>query len=91
MSCSGFDPNTSLFAGLDTATLQAALSSAQAALIALDSGKQTVNVQVTGGGQHREVTFAKIDRGGLVNLIRQLQAQLGIIAAPRTRARIRFH
>lgn len=86
-----FDPNTSVFDGLDTQTLQAALASAQTALIALNSGQQAVTVEVTGGGQHRSVTYQRANEAALVNLIRQLQAQLGIISSPRRGARIRFH
>lgn len=82
MAC-GFDPNTSILAGLDTATLQKMLTEAQLALARFSTGAQEVSVVVTGGGQHREVTFAKTDMGSLVQWIKLLQAQLGIIKTPR--------
>lgn len=85
-----FDPSTSLFAGLDEATLRAALLQAQTAMIALTTGEKEASVEVTGGGQHRAVTFTQTDMAKLTNLIRMLQAQLGIISTPRSRARISF-
>ena len=85
-----FNPNTSLLAGVDTTALQGWLSDAQAALAALNTGQREITIIVTGGGQHREVTFQKTDTAALANWIRTLQAQLGIIPAPRTRARITF-
>lgn len=91
MSC--FDPNTSLLAGVDRTTLQNWLTAALLALMSLNSGQRVVSVQVTGGGQHREVTYRN-DPDGLSQLaewIRLLQAQLGIIPAPRRRARITYN
>lgn len=85
-----FDPSTSIFAGMSTEALQAALTSAQMALIALNSGEKEAEVQVTGGGQHRMVKFVPAQIGNLTVLIRQLQAQLGIIPEPRQRVRISY-
>lgn len=91
--CSGFDPATSLLAGVDAQTLQTWLSAAQTALMKLNMpGSTVVTVEVTGGGQHRAVTFRN-DPNGLSQLqewIRLLQAQLGVIASPRRRGRIVF-
>lgn len=89
MSC-GFNPSTSLLAGVDTATLQGWLADAQSALARLSTGAQEVTVIVTGGGQHREVTFAKPDMGALTQWIRMLQAQLGIIHNGRRAIAVRF-
>ena len=89
MAC-GFNPSTSLLAGVDTATLQGWLSDAQAALAKFSTGAQEVTIIVTGGGQHREVTFAKPDMGSLSNWIRMLQAQLGLITRPRSAISVRF-
>lgn len=89
MSC-GFNPNTSLLAGVDTVTLQGWLSDAQAALAKLSTGTQEVTIIVTGGGQHREVTYARPDMGALSNWIRMLQAQLGIITRPRRAIGVSF-
>lgn len=91
MSC--FDPNTSLLAGVDPALLRTWLTQAQSALMSLNTGQRVVTVQVTGGGQHREVTYRN-DPNSLAQLqewIRLLQAQLGIICAPRQRRRIVFN
>ncbi len=82
MAC-GFDPNTSILAGLDNATLQKMLTEAQLALSRFSTGAQEQTVVVTGGGQHREVTFAKTDMATLVQWIKLLQAQLGIVCRPR--------
>lgn len=82
MAC-GFDPNTSILAGVDRTTLQGWLSDAQAALARFSTGAQEVQVVVTGGGQHREVTFGKTDIGTLTQWIKLLQAQLGTITRPR--------
>lgn len=87
MAC--FDPATSLLAGVDPATLQSWLTQAQMALMSLNTGQKVVTVEVTGGGQHRSVTYRN-DANGLSQLaewIRLLQAQLGIIPTPRQRAR----
>lgn len=89
MSC-GFNPNTSLLAGVDSATLQGWLSDAQAALAKFNTGQKEVTIIVTGGGQHREVTFAKPDMGALTQWIKLLQAQLGLIASPRRGIRVSF-
>ena len=91
MTC--FDPTTSVLAGTDPALLRTWLTQAQAALASLNMGQRVVTVQVTGGGQHREVTYRN-DPNSLSQLmewIRLLQAQLGIIPAPRRRARLTFN
>jgi hypothetical protein len=79
----GYDLTQTPLAGVATVTLQSWLSDAQAALAALNTGRREVTVIVTGGGQHREVTFQKTDQAALLNWIRMLQAQLGIIATTR--------
>lgn len=85
-----FDRNTSLLAGMSEKELRAYLSSLQQALIALGTGTSVTNVQVTGGGQHRSVTYAAADTGKITWLIRQVQAQLGIIPSPRQSAGVSF-
>jgi hypothetical protein len=88
-----FDPNTSIFAGMDRAALQQALTNAQAKRLELAMGEKVVNVEVTGGGQHRSVTYRN-DPNSLAmldDLIRQLQSQLGIIPEPRARRRLTFN
>lgn len=81
-------PPPSVLAGLDPATLQTWLTQAQTALAALNSGQRVVTVTVTGGGQHREVTYRN-DPNSLAMLnawIIQLQGQLGIRGRSRRRA-----
>lgn len=81
-------PPPSVLAGLDQATLQAWLAQAQAALNTLMQGQRVVTVTVTGGGQHREVTYRN-DPNSLAMLnawILQLQRQLRIPGRSRRRA-----
>lgn len=73
-----FNPNHSVFAGMDPATLQAALSSAQAALIALQTGAQVMTVSYGEGNGMKRVEYRATNIGGLVQLITELQAQLGL-------------
>lgn len=82
MSC-GFNPNASILAGVPTVTLQQWLLDAQTALAKLSTGTREMTIIVTGGGQHREVTYAKSDMGSLTQWIGLLQAQLGLINRPR--------
>jgi hypothetical protein len=89
MAC-GFNPSTSILAGLDAATLQTMLTNAQLALGKFATGQQEVTIIVTGGGQHREVTFARPDMGALTQWIKLLQAQLGIITQPRRAIPVSF-
>ena len=85
-----FDPNKSLLAGMTPAQLQTSLSSLQTAMIELAAGGKPQTVEMTGGGQHRAVTFNKADITQMQYLIRLIQAQLGIIEAPRMGVRIGF-
>jgi hypothetical protein len=59
-------------AGVDRDTLQAWLTSAQSALNTLALGQKEITVIVTGGGQHREVTFERNP-----NSMAQLRAWIG--------------
>lgn len=78
----------SIFAGMDTTTLQQALANAQAALIALQTGSKGVSFSYTQGDGAKSVTYTPANIGALTALIRQLQQQLGIIC--RARRPIRF-
>jgi hypothetical protein len=78
-----YDITKTVLAGVDNTTLQTWLSQAQAALNALVTGQQAVTVTVTGGGQHREVSFNKTNQANLIAWINMLQAQLGIKRTPR--------
>lgn len=81
-----FDPAKSVFSGMTTVQLQAALSSAQTAYINLSSGAQAVDVSYTQGESAKRVTFIQTDLAKLNALIRELQACLGIVRHPRQRA-----
>lgn len=66
--------------GVDRATLQVWLSEAQSALKTLAMGQREITVIVTGGGQHREVTFDR-NQNSMAQLrawIGELQRALGI-------------
>lgn len=77
------DLSQTVLAGVDDATLRQWLAEAQAALASLNTGRREVTVIVTGGGQHREVTFDKTSQAQLINWIRMLQTQLGIVPQSR--------
>lgn len=81
-----FNPNTSLLAGMDTTTLQQNLTEAQQAYINLSTGGQGETYSYTQGDGARAVTYTRANIGALVQLIKLLQAQLGIIDEPRGRA-----
>lgn len=86
-----FDPTTSLFAGLSTVALQAALAQAQMAIIALQSGSKAEEVSyATPDGGAKTVKYTRTEMQNLTMLIKQLQAQLGIIDTPRRAISIAF-
>lgn len=69
----------SVFAGMSPAALQTALTNAQNALIDLQTGKQTVEVELgQGAGLTRRVRYRQTNVFDLTELIRELQACLGI-------------
>ena len=77
-----------LFAGMTTQQLQAALTNAQQAYIALIGGSKGESFSYTQGDGGKTVTFTRANVGNLTMLIKQLQAALGII--PRVRRPIRL-
>ncbi|MBI6944213.1 phage head-tail adapter protein [Pseudomonas putida] len=72
-----------LLAGLPTADLQAQLTAAQQAYLALSSGSQVITVSYAQGAGSRAVTYQATDLPALQNLIRSLQQQLGIVGRAR--------
>lgn len=68
------------FAGWPPANLQAAILTAQNALFAAVTGTQPVTVDYAEGQGHRQVTYNRTNAEELRNLIRDLQAALGIRA-----------
>lgn len=86
--CDCYDPSQSIFAGMTTAQLQAALAAAQAAYLKLSTGALGVSFSYTQGDGTRSVSYTPANLANLVALIRQLQQQPGIVC--RGRAPIRF-
>lgn len=75
---SQFQQDRSVFAGMSQTALQGALNSAQSALIALQTGTQAVTVSYGEGNGTKHVQYRVPDIGGLVQLIGELQACLGL-------------
>lgn len=76
----------SLFDGMSQDQLRAALTSAQAALIELQTGGRAVSLSYTQGDGSKSVTRKMATVAECSMLIRQLQVALGI-ARPRRAAR----
>lgn len=72
-----------LFAGMDTAVLQAQLQAAQLALIELQSGKSNVSLSYTQGDGAKSVSRKVGSVAECTALIQQLQRALGINPTPR--------
>lgn len=85
-----YDSTTSIFAGMSTAQLQAALAAAQQAYVDLSSGVKVVTASYTQGDGARSVTYTQTDLPRVVALIKQLQAQLGVVMRPRRPVRFIF-
>jgi hypothetical protein len=79
----GFNPQTSIFAGMATQDLRCALVSAQRAYIDLSLGKKVVTASYTQGDGAKSLSFTPATIPDLVMLIKQLQGQLGIVHNPR--------
>lgn len=87
---SSYNPSTSIFAGMSTAALQTALANAQQAYIDLSSGAKVVTANYAQGDGSKSVTYTQANIADLVALIKQLQAQLGIIRRGRRPIGFRF-
>lgn len=74
-----------ILTGVDKATARQWLARAQDAYNRLSIGEKEVTVEVTGGGQHRSVTFDKTNIAQLTIWIRKLQKAAGY-SVPRRRA-----
>jgi monomeric isocitrate dehydrogenase len=79
----GWNPRTSILSGRSTAQLQADLASAQQAYIELSSGGRVVTASYTQGDGSKSVTYTQASMPNLMALIKELQAQLGIICYAR--------
>ena len=78
-----YNPQTSIFAGMSEAMLLAALQSAQSAYVELLSGAHVVTASYSQNDGNKSVTYNQASIGGLTALIKQLQAQLGMIRVGR--------
>ena len=85
-----YNRSTSIFAGMQTSALQAALANAQQAYLDLSTGAKGESFSYTQGDGARAVTYTRANIADLVMLIKQLQAQLGIVNQPRRPMRFRF-
>lgn len=82
--------NPSLLAGRSTVQLQADLAAAQQAYIDLSTGNKGESYSYSQGDGSKSVTYTRANLAQLVALIRDLQAQLGIIARARRPVRFNF-
>ncbi|WP_174296526.1 gpW family head-tail joining protein [Sphingomonas bacterium] len=85
-----FDPSRSLLAGMDTSLLQARLAQMQQDYLDLSSGRKVNTASYAQGDGSKSVTYSMASIGQLAMVIRQLQAQLGIIDRPRSAIGVRF-
>lgn len=85
-----YNARASILAGMQTSALQSALATAQQAYIDLSTGNKGESYSYTQGDGAKAVTYTKANLPDLVALIRLLQAQLGIVSAPRRPIRFRF-
>lgn len=85
-----FDPDHSILAGMATEDLQAQLAALQKAYLDLSSGAKAVSVSYDQGGGAKTVSFTEAELPNLVQAIRLVQAQLGLVTHPRRALGVRF-
>lgn len=85
-----YDPSKSILAGMDTTVLQNQLAAMQQAYLDLSTGAKGESFSYAQGDGSKSVTYTKANIGQLTMAIRQVQAQLGIICAPRRAITFRF-
>lgn len=78
-----YNASTSILAGMSTAALQTALANAQQAYLDLSTGAKGESYSYTQGDGAKSVTYTRANLPNLVLLIKELQAQLGLISRPR--------
>lgn len=81
-------PPVTILQGMSTVALQTALANAQQAYIDLVSGNRGETYSYTQGDGTKAVTYTRANLAALVQLIGELQQQLGIVC--RTRRPIGF-
>jgi hypothetical protein len=86
-----FDGTQSVFAGMSNTVLQGFLASAQTAMINFQLGSKAETVSYAqGDGGTKSVTYTRNNLANLVQLVRALQLQLGIIQRGRRAVRLRY-
>lgn len=80
---SRFNPSNSVFTGMSQETLQRALAAAQQAYIDLSTGAKGESYSYSQGEGSRAVTYTRANIAQLTALIRELQAQLGLVGRAR--------
>ncbi len=85
-----FDPSTSILAGLSTPALQAQLAALQQAYLDLVSGAKGEDYAYAQGAGNKAVRYTKANLADLIQAIRLLQAQLGIVETPRRAIGVQF-
>ena len=78
-----FNPQYSLLAGMSTTQLQTQLTAMQTAYLNLVSGALGESYSYTQGDGSKSVTYTRANLPALAQAIRLVQAQLGLICAPR--------
>lgn len=86
----GYNPQASILAGMNTGALQANLTTLQQAYIDLTTGAKVEVAAYTQGDGSKSVTYTRANLAALVAAIKLIQAQLGIIANPRKPTRFAF-
>ena len=74
-----FNPRTSIFSGMQRPQLEHALREAQQAYLQLSTGARVVTASYTQGDGAKSVTYTAASLPNIVALIKELQAQLGIV------------
>lgn len=85
-----YDPSKTILAGMDTAVLTANLAKLQQIYLDLSSGQKGESFSYAQGDGSKAVTYSRANISQLTMAIRQLQAQLGVIEAPRRAMRVYF-
>jgi hypothetical protein len=90
MSGTFIPPTGGSFAGMSQTALQAALASAQQALIDLSAGVKEATVSYGMGGETRSVTYSRTKVEDVRRLIQELQRALGMPAGRRGAIAVNF-
>ncbi|MGY2732379.1 hypothetical protein ACVWYO_000053 [Sphingomonas sp. UYP23] len=85
-----YDPSKSLLAGMDTTILRQRLAQMQQDYLDISSGRKVESAGYAQGDGSKTVKYTAANLDQLSTVIRQLQAQLGIIPSPRRAIGFRF-